>query len=511
MPRQIRGVVVLLCLSAPTAAGEGCEIPGYPSPPGGVMNLGLSWCPASISLPVRSLALHAAGAHCALATGRSSTPEQIQPRRQDIQTACEGLAALNVSNCQCPPELLSLPLSPALTPASAPLPPEIQLDRYLLGAEKLMAQKDHQAALDIMGKILALQKEHQLSLPEEFHFTHAELAFAAGAFQAALDAVNEYLVKAGRGGEFYREALDLLDDVEAALPERNRCTGQPKGSECWMALTDRPGCYVWDPNFQPDATVTWTAECAEGLAQGTGTLNWVLERRSGDSRRNGTAPGRSAARAVGFPLREWDRHGRLICGGEETRAVGLALRGRESHGRLVCGRERARPVDFSLRGWDRRGGPDGGGKTRGTLDRTLRGRDRRRRLVRGGETRGTVGLALHERRGPGRLVPGGEGTRAVGQVQERTRGCGSVLCGWERQVGQEIRWPAAKACPGWDSNPHGGEPPQDFKSCASANSATRAHSSPSPNRILERPERDQRSDLLPGKNSDVIGPRCSVI
>ena len=38
-----------------------------------------------------------------------------------------------------------------------------------------------------MGKILALQKEHQLSLPEEFHFTHAELAFAAGSFQAALD------------------------------------------------------------------------------------------------------------------------------------------------------------------------------------------------------------------------------------------------------------------------------------------------------------------------------------
>ncbi len=28
--------------------------------------------------------------------------------------------------------------------------------------------------------------------------------------------------------------------------------------------------------------------------------------------------------------------------------------------------------------------------------------------------------------------------------------------------------------PGWDSNPHGGDPPQDFKSCASANFATRA-------------------------------------
>ena len=74
------------------------------------------------------------------------------------------------------------------------------MDRYLLGVEKLMAQKDHQAALDMMGKILALQKEHQLSLPEEFHFTHVELAFAAGSFQAAQDAVSEYLAKAGRSG-----------------------------------------------------------------------------------------------------------------------------------------------------------------------------------------------------------------------------------------------------------------------------------------------------------------------
>ena len=277
MSRQTRGVVILLCLSAPPAAAEECEIPGYPNSPGGVMNLGLSWCPATIDLPVRSLALHAASAHCALATGHSSTPGQIQARRQDIQAACEGLAALDNSNCQCPPGLSSVPLPPSPTSVVAPLPPEMQLDRYLLGAEKLMAQKDHQAALDTMSKILALQKEYQLSLPEHFHFTHAELAFAAGSFQAALDAVNEYLVKAGRDGEFYREALDLLDDGEAALPERNRCTGQLKGSECWMALPKQPECYVWDPHFQPDATVTWTGECAEGLAQGTGTLNWAWD------------------------------------------------------------------------------------------------------------------------------------------------------------------------------------------------------------------------------------------
>ena len=258
MPGQIRGVVVLLCLSAPTEAREGCEIPGYPSPPGGVMNLGLSWCPANIGLPVRSLALHTAGAHWP----RADLPLRSRSSR-GVRTS--KLPATDSPPWISPYANVHQDSYPSPCP---PLPPEIQLDRYLLGAEKLMAQKDHQAALDIVGKILALQKEHQLSLPEEFHFTHAELAFAAGSFQAALEAVNKYLMRAGRGGEFYREALDLLDDVETALPERNRCTGQPKGSECWMALTDRPGCYVWDPNFQPDATVTWTTECPEGLGGG---------------------------------------------------------------------------------------------------------------------------------------------------------------------------------------------------------------------------------------------------
>lgn len=84
------------------SAGSGqCEIPGYPRP-ANVQNLGLSWCPATVDFQARVFALQAAGAQCAIATGSSSTPEQIQARRQEIQAACERLAALGVSNCQCP-------------------------------------------------------------------------------------------------------------------------------------------------------------------------------------------------------------------------------------------------------------------------------------------------------------------------------------------------------------------------------------------------------------------------
>ena len=88
-----------------TAGGGPCQVPGYPNPPGGVANLGFSWCPESVSLQVRSFALQAAGAQCAIAMGSSSTPEQIEARRREIQAACDRLAALGQGNCQCPPGL----------------------------------------------------------------------------------------------------------------------------------------------------------------------------------------------------------------------------------------------------------------------------------------------------------------------------------------------------------------------------------------------------------------------
>ncbi len=74
------------------------------------------------------------------------------------------------------------------------------------------------------------------------------------------------------------------------------CAGQPQGDACWMAVANHPECYVWNPSLQPDETVTWTGECAGGLAQGTGTLNWVSN------------SDRSTSESTGF-LQEGQRHG----------------------------------------------------------------------------------------------------------------------------------------------------------------------------------------------------------
>ena len=95
--------------------------------------------------------------------------------------------------------------------------------------------------------------------------------------------MNKYLLEAGREGKFYREALELLDEVEQReqiqtwIGTDKLCAGQPKSTSCWMEVPGRPGCYVWNPNLQPDETVTWTGGCSGGRAQGVGTLKWVYD------------------------------------------------------------------------------------------------------------------------------------------------------------------------------------------------------------------------------------------
>ena len=106
-----------------------------------------------------------------------------------------------------------------LVTVAAQLPPEIMADRYLVRVERLMAEKNHKAALEMMDKIIELQKEHNLTVPDEFHFKYAQIAMSAGLTKAALDSVNKYLATAGREGRFYREALELLDEAEQNLPE----------------------------------------------------------------------------------------------------------------------------------------------------------------------------------------------------------------------------------------------------------------------------------------------------
>ena len=42
----------------------------------------------------------------------------------------------------------------------------------------------------------------------------------------------------------------------------------------WITTTNQP-CKVWNPEPQPDESVTWSGGCKDGLATGKGILRWT--------------------------------------------------------------------------------------------------------------------------------------------------------------------------------------------------------------------------------------------
>ena len=104
------------------------------------------------------------------------------------------------------------------------------------------------------------------------------------------------------------------------------CTAKPSGTACWMELTNRPGCYVWNPNPQPGETVTWTAECADGLADASGSLTWV----SDGNTQYGTPSRRPMARTRSHSRRGRERVRGFLCLRRAERPLDLPLRRRGS-------------------------------------------------------------------------------------------------------------------------------------------------------------------------------------
>lgn len=215
----------------------------------------------------------------------------------------------------------------------AQLPPEILLDQLLLRVERLVQADNLDAAVVAMEEVFTLGAEHDLELPPGLHFEHADAASAVGLLGAAKASVAEYLTAVGREGESYEDALILLEDVDGILERRNapECSLEPEGAACWMELTGHPGCYVWNPEPQPDETAVWTGDCSAGFAQGPGTLTWAYpdgEQEHEGNQRYGHPHGESVIRdGAGWmdegPFRFGKRHGQWI----ETTADGAVLEG----------------------------------------------------------------------------------------------------------------------------------------------------------------------------------------
>ena len=77
-----------------------------------------------------------------------------------------------------------------------------------------------------MDRILELQAEHDLELPEQFPFRYAQVLERLGLYDDAMEAATRYLTLVGREGEFYREALELLNTAEAGKADAEEAAAQ---------------------------------------------------------------------------------------------------------------------------------------------------------------------------------------------------------------------------------------------------------------------------------------------
>ena len=100
--------------------------------------------------------------------------------------------------------------------AAAELSPAIQADLYLVQTEEYLKEKDYAGAREAIENLIKLAEEHDVTLPDEFHFKHAYVLDLAGEYVEASAALHRYLESAGQEGAHYREALTLLHEVSEA-------------------------------------------------------------------------------------------------------------------------------------------------------------------------------------------------------------------------------------------------------------------------------------------------------
>lgn len=97
------------------------------------------------------------------------------------------------------------------------LSPEIQVDRYLLRAERQIKGRDFTGAKRSLDRLRELQAQHGIEIPEDFSLKYAQVSLGLGFYAEAIESATRYLTLAGRDGKHYRAALELLDKAEAEM------------------------------------------------------------------------------------------------------------------------------------------------------------------------------------------------------------------------------------------------------------------------------------------------------
>ena len=122
--------------------------------------------------------------------------------------------------------------------AVAQFPPAVMVDRYLMQAEREMGSGEPVAALETFERVLELQSEQGVDIPEVFWFRRAQAGYEAGRLEVTLESLVRYIEISGQGGEQYLAALELYDVAELAKVEADELAAALAAAEAERLAAD---------------------------------------------------------------------------------------------------------------------------------------------------------------------------------------------------------------------------------------------------------------------------------
>ena len=177
--------------------------------------------------------------------------------------------------------------------ANAQLPSRVDADLQLRHMRQIVERQDHTEGYEFMednGQRGA--EQHGDAIPE-FYLRHGQVALLAGSPAIAGESAERYLRAVGAEGEYYEEALTLLEDlakVQDQWGDHPHCDGDTVLISCWGPLgAERANCHFW-VNFMYWNEASWSGRCVGGLAVSHGVLRLVndIEGAREERRHEGT-------------------------------------------------------------------------------------------------------------------------------------------------------------------------------------------------------------------------------
>lgn len=110
------------------------------------------------------------------------------------------------------------------------LSPDIEADRLLMATENYLSSGDYSRAAQALEQMEKLQ----IKLPADYYLHKGRLAWQSRNHDEARGALEEYVRQTGRDGEHYRQALQLLTQIEESGAAEASAAGSGEAAIQWQ-------------------------------------------------------------------------------------------------------------------------------------------------------------------------------------------------------------------------------------------------------------------------------------